>query len=139
MWKTMEKCFNVAKTCNFTKSKLLHGRFSCFLNYANGTKSRKESHMISGDSPYCRHTNSKVNKNTFFTEHLWWPLLTIITGKSSLVHTEILFSGIVVSRCKLVFQFLLCQVDFKQEIKKTYLELGWTSTKEFFAKTINSF
>ena len=35
-----------AEACNFTKSKLLHGYFSRFLNCTNGIKSHKASHSI---------------------------------------------------------------------------------------------
>ena len=35
-----------SKACNFTKSNILHGCFSHFLNCANGTKSRKASQLL---------------------------------------------------------------------------------------------
>ena len=43
---------------------------------------------------------------------------TIVTGKIYLCIQNFYFTEIFVSRCKLVFEFLLCQIDFKQRNKK---------------------
>ena len=47
------------------KIALLHGCFSCFLNYTNGTKSGKGSHMgLVHFASHCKNDNEKTLNGT---------------------------------------------------------------------------
>ena len=143
-----------ALACSFTKLALLHGCFPRFLNYTNGTESRKASHLWrngnilqyglanSKHEKHFHNTMSLIVQCKYLTFNWFWRLTNDTSRKILVSATKLLYSQITQQFLVWNFTVAVCSMQFSVAqiwVVEAIIELKNWKSEEFCPILCTSF